>query len=64
MVDCLESQNIISQYITALSGLKDKLSEVGQQTEEYQQIEDEMKTAKDGLISILGEEQTALGFVW
>lgn len=54
-----ESQNIISQYITALSGLKDKLSEVGQQTEEYQQIEDEMKTAKDGLISILGEEQTA-----
>lgn len=54
-----ESQNVVSQYITALSGLKEKLSEVGQQTEEYTQIEAEIKTAKDGLIEILGEEQTA-----
>lgn len=54
-----ESQNVVSQYITALSGLKEKLSEVSQQTEEYTQIEDEIKTAKDGLIAILGEEQTA-----
>lgn len=54
-----ESQNVVSQYITALSGLKEKLSEVGQQTEEYIQIEAEIKTAKDGLIEILGEEQTA-----
>lgn len=54
-----ESKNVVSQYITALSGLKEKLSEVSQQTEEYTQIEDEIKTAKDGLIAILGEEQTA-----
>jgi len=54
-----ESQNVVSQYITALSGLKEKLLEVGQQTEEYTQIEAEIKTAKDGLIEILGEEQTA-----
>ena len=54
-----ESQNIVSQYITALSGLKEKLSEVSNQTEEYTQIEAEIKTAKDGLIEILGEEQTA-----
>lgn len=54
-----ESQNVVSQYITALSGLKEKLSEVGKQTEEYTQIEAEIKTAKDGLIEILGEEQTA-----
>lgn len=54
-----ESQNVVSQYITALSGLKEKLSEVGQQTEEYTQIEAEIKTAKDGLIEIIGEEQTA-----
>ena len=54
-----ESQNVVSQYITALSGLKEKLSEVGKQTEEYTQIEAEIRTAKDGLIEILGEEQTA-----
>lgn len=54
-----ESQTVVSQYITALNGLKDKLAETSQETESYKELQDEMESAKQGLIEILGEEQTA-----
>lgn len=53
-----ESKDILSQYITAYDGLKEKLQEVGEQTESYKQVEDEMTDAKNGLIEILGQEKT------
>ena len=53
-----ESQQVVSQFISVYSALNTKLAEYKQAGQDVTEIENQMKLAKEGIVQILGEENT------
>lgn len=53
-----EAKNIASQYITVIDSLKSKISEINKVNGDASHSQEELETATQGLIDILGEEKT------
>lgn len=53
-----ESQQIVSQFILAYDSLNKKMAEYNAKGQDVSQIENQMQIAKEGLVEILGEENT------
>lgn len=53
-----ESQQIVSQFISVYDALNRKLIEYKQTGQDVTQIENQIKVAKEGIVEILGEENT------